>query len=225
MLGFGNNDTIKLIHDGGLMVDSCRSEQWNMIQSESSRQESAAVILVQNPKSISGRKCTESWCIHLMASSGQNHQHPNRSCSLVLTYTSFCHRLSSLVVPFFAQVDIHNPRRFSSLERTFAMRGVRHLDPLVPVAPGTLPRCPMDGHWYRETDDHPFIELDDGKIGTGKPDQFDGKPCFFVDFPLNQSIDPWSTKFWAMVRHATSFGPRITSRHRDYLLDFMKYFS
>ncbi|CAK9111753.1 Hypothetical protein SCF082_LOCUS51836, partial [Durusdinium trenchii] len=28
-------------------------------------------------------------------------------------------------------VDIHNPRRFSSLERVFAQRGIRHLDPLV----------------------------------------------------------------------------------------------
>ncbi|CAL1169427.1 unnamed protein product [Cladocopium goreaui] len=43
-------------------------------------------------------------------------------------------------------VDIHNPRRFSSLERTFAMRGVRHLDPLVPVAPGTLPRPDSMGY-------------------------------------------------------------------------------
>ena len=33
-----------------------------------------------------------------------------------------------------------------------------------------------------------IIELDDGKILTGKPDQFDDKnPWFPVDFPLNQS--------------------------------------
>eukprot|EP00434_Breviolum_minutum_P015288 symbB.v1.2.013472.t1/scaffold951.1/size304340/12 len=30
-------------------------------------------------------------------------------------------------------VDIHNPRRFSSIERTFTLRGIRHLDPVVPV--------------------------------------------------------------------------------------------
>ena len=126
------------------MVDSCSSELWNMIQSSRIR----CCDFGSNPKSISGRKGTESWCIHLMASSGQNYQPPNRSCSLVLTYTSFCHRLSSLVIPFFAQVDIHNPRRFSSLERTFAMRGVRHLDPLVPVAPRTLPRYRRVGHLF-----------------------------------------------------------------------------
>ena len=34
------------------------------------------------------------------------------------------------------------------------------------------------------------IELDDWKIETGNPDQFDGKNHGFpVDFPLNQSID------------------------------------
>ena len=33
-------------------------------------------------------------------------------------------------------------------------------------------------------------ELDDGKILTGKPNQFDGKNSWFpVDFPLNQSSD------------------------------------
>ena len=32
-----------------------------------------------------------------------------------------------------SKVDIHNPRRFSSIERTFTLRGIRHLDPVVPV--------------------------------------------------------------------------------------------
>ena len=36
---------------------------------------------------------------------------------------------------------------------------------------------------------HIFQSLDDGKIGTGKPDQFDGKNPWVSgeDFPLNQS--------------------------------------
>jgi hypothetical protein len=35
-----------------------------------------------------------------------------------------------------------------------------------------------------------IIELDDGKILTGKPDQFDGKPMGFrLRFPLNQSSE------------------------------------
>ena len=40
----------------------------------------------------------------------------------------------------------------------------------------------------RETSTY-IIELDDGKIFTGKPDQFDGKNPWVsgVDFPFNQS--------------------------------------
>jgi hypothetical protein len=36
-----------------------------------------------------------------------------------------------------------------------------------------------------------FIELDDGKILAGQPQQFDGKNPWVsgVDFPLNQSIE------------------------------------
>ena len=40
-----------------------------------------------------------------------------------------------------------------------------------------------------------FIELDDGKILTGKPDQFDGKNPWVSgsDFPLKtQSSDTWA---------------------------------
>ncbi|CAJ1459960.1 unnamed protein product [Effrenium voratum] len=35
-------------------------------------------------------------------------------------------------------VDVHNPRRFSSTERCFSLRGVRHLDPMLPGRPGSV---------------------------------------------------------------------------------------
>ena len=44
---------------------------------------------------------------------------------------------------------------------------------------------------YQRVPKGKIIELDDGKILTGKPDQFDGKNPWVSgeDFPLNQSID------------------------------------
>ena len=36
-------------------------------------------------------------------------------------------------------LDIHDPKRFSSVERTFALRGIRHLNPLLPTATGSRP--------------------------------------------------------------------------------------
>ena len=80
-----------------------------------------------------------------------------------------------------------------------------------------------------------IIELDDGKILTGKPDQFDGKNHkthgFPVDFPLNQSIFlivsgyfrqlpvekmqdlmPWSWNMpicWSPMSSETTDGPRF----------------
>ena len=48
-----------------------------------------------------------------------------------------------------------------------------------------------------------IIELDDGKIETGKPQQFDGKKPWVsgVDFPLNQSSDWRNSSFFEHSGH------------------------